>query len=168
MFRDMRRRRQELSRQECDAVLGRGTSGVLAVDGDDGYPYAVPLSYAYDGERIYFHCARSGHKLDALRRNPRASFCVVDKDQVVPERYTTYFRSVIVFGTVRELADDAERRAAIELMGRRYAPELPEERLAAEVDSGWKALCVLEMTCERVSGKEAIELVRARDAGPGC
>ena len=78
MFRDLRRKRQALSPQACADVLARGTSGVLAVAGDGGYPYAVPLSFLYDGGKLYFHCARAGHKLDAIRRDPRASFCVID------------------------------------------------------------------------------------------
>ncbi|MBM6775175.1 pyridoxamine 5'-phosphate oxidase family protein [Olsenella profusa] len=162
MFREMRRRNQQLSAEECAEILMRATCGVLAVDGDDDYPYAVPLSYVFDGEKLYFHCARSGHKLDALRRNPRASLCVVDQDQVMPEEFTTYFRSVIVFGTVRELTDDVERRAVAELLGRRFWPEATEEALGREVASAQGRLCVLEMTPEHVTGKEAIELVRAR------
>ena len=61
MFREMRRKNQELSREECLAVLDRGTSGVLAVHGEGGYPYAVPLSYAYADDKLWFHCARAGH-----------------------------------------------------------------------------------------------------------
>ena len=83
MFREMRRKNQALSREEAAAVLDRALSGVLALSGDDGYPYAVPISYVYDGGKLYFHCAKSGHKLDALQRNPKASFCVVDQDQIV-------------------------------------------------------------------------------------
>ena len=66
MFRELRRKKQALSIEESAAVLDRGTSGVLALAGDDDYPYAVPISYVYDGEKLYFHCARSGHKLDAI------------------------------------------------------------------------------------------------------
>ena len=122
MFRPMRRNKQALSPAQCEAVLARGSSGVLAVSGDDGYPYAVPLSYVYAGGRLYFHCAASGHKLDAVRRCPKASFCVIDQDRVVPEEYTTYFRSVIVFGQVRELTDAAEKRAAVLQLSRKYVP----------------------------------------------
>lgn len=93
MFREMRRNGQELPLEECTAILNRGTSGVLALSGDDNYPYAVPVSYAYDGYKLYFHCAKSGHKIDAIRRNAKASFCVIDQDLVVPEEYTSYFRS---------------------------------------------------------------------------
>lgn len=97
MFREMRQKRQLLSKEDTQKVLYQGTSGVLAVSGDDDYPYAVPLSYVYDGHKIYFHGAKAGHKLDSIVKNPKASFCVIDKDQIVPDEYTTYFRSVIVF-----------------------------------------------------------------------
>ena len=82
MFREMRRKKQLLALEESTAVLECGTSGVLAVLGDHGYPYAVPISYVYDGAHIYFHCAKAGHKLDAVKRNQKASFCVIGKDEV--------------------------------------------------------------------------------------
>lgn len=162
MFRDMRRKKQLLSPEETAAVLRRGTSGVLALSGDGGYPYAVPISYVYDGEKIYFHCAKSGHKLDAIRRSDKASFCVIDQDQIVPEEYTTYFRSVIVFGRIHILEDDAGKRAAIEKLAVKYTPDGTEEGREAAIQRDWTPLCMLEMTVERVTGKEAIELVRAR------
>lgn len=84
MFRELRRKKQLLPLGESAAVLARGTAGVLALSGDEGYPYAVPISYVYDGEKLYFHCAQSGHKLDAIRRNEKASFCVIDQNQIVP------------------------------------------------------------------------------------
>ena len=123
MFPAMRRKKQLLSQEETAAVLARGSSGVLALAGENGYPYAVPLSYVYDGGRLYFHCARSGHKLDAIRRCEKASFCVIDQDQIVPEEYTSYFRSVIAFGRVRILEDEGEKRAAIEKLALKYAPD---------------------------------------------
>jgi len=163
----MRRNQQALSREECLAVLDRGTSGVLAVLGDGDYPYAVPLSYVRRGDTLLFHCARSGHKLDAVRRHGKASFCVVDQDRVKPEEYTTYFRSVIAFGTVRVLEEDGEKRSAIEALALRYAPEETEERRQEFIRKDYPPLCMLELTIEHLSGKEAIELVRARQAGDG-
>lgn len=158
MFRDMRRKKQALSAEECAAVLSRGTSGVLALDGDDGYPYAVPLSYVYDGSCLYFHCARSGHKLDAIRRNPKASFCVVDQDRVVPAEYTSYFRSVIAFGTIRILEDAEEKRAAVEKLAVKYAPDDSAANRRRAIEQGWAPLCMLEMRIVHLSGKEAAEL----------
>ena len=69
MFRSMRRALQQLSDDECRRILEKATSGVLALSGDDGYPYAVPISFALDGDRIIFHSAVTGHKIDAIRRS---------------------------------------------------------------------------------------------------
>ena len=162
MFRELRRRRQALSAEETAAILRRGTHGVLALAGDGGYPYAVPISYVYDGENLYFHSARAGHKLDAAAREERASFCVVDQSRVVPEENTNYFRSAIVFGRIRVVEDEAEARSAMDRLAEKYAPESTEERRAAAVEKAWRSLCVLRLTVEHMSGKEAIELVRAR------
>ena len=160
MFRPMRRSGQALGIDACKEVLSRGTSGVLALLGDGGWPYAVPMSYAFDGEKLDFHCAREGHKLDAIRREARASFCVVDRDEVVPEEYTTYFHSVIVFGRVRVLENETQMRAAIELLARRYFPQDSAENRHRAIEREWAGLCMLEMDIEHMSGKEAIELAR--------
>lgn len=162
MFREMRRKNQVLSQEDCVVILNQGTSGVLAVLGDEGYPYAVPLSYVYRDGKLYFHSAVSGHKLDAIRANPKASFCVIGQDHIVPEEYTTYFRSVIAFGVVRVMEDAAEKRKVIEALALQYAPEdTPESRMAA-IDRDWERLCLLEFSIEHLSGKEAIELARKR------
>ena len=148
-----------MSPAACDAILQAGTSGVLALSGADGQPYAVPLSYVYHEGKVYFHCARAGHKLDLLDQNPKASFCVIGQDQVVPEKYTTYYRSVILFGTVRRLTAGEEKRAAILALARRYSPDEPAEKVDAEIARYWDALCMLELTPDHITGKECIELV---------
>ena len=119
MFREMRRNKQALSEEECREILARCTSGTLAVLGDGGYPYAVPLSYVFNNGHIYFHCARSGHKLDAVRACDKVSFCVIDRDEVIPEKFTTKYRSVIVFGRAREVTDPEE------IVGRASCAHLP-------------------------------------------
>ncbi len=162
MFHEMRRKKQALSLEECAAILNLRTSGVLALAGDEDYPYAVPISYVYDGSKLYFHCAKRGHKLDAIHQNPKASFCVVDKDQVVPEEYTSYFRSVIIFGTIRILEDNQEKRAAIEALALKYAPNDSFSNRQAFIGREWEPLCMLEMTIAHITGKEAIELARAK------
>lgn len=159
MFREMRRKKQLLSKQECVEILRKGTSGVLALSGDDGYPYAVPISYVYADSKLYFHGAKSGHKIDAIRRCDKASFCVVDQDAVVPEKYTTYFRSVIVFGKIRIMEDEVEMRNAIEALAKKYYPDGSEEGRASAIDREWKPLCMIELSIQHVSGKEAIELM---------
>lgn len=163
MFREMRRKRQLLPEEKAMEILENGTSGVLALLGDEGYPYAVPISYVYCGSKLYFHCAKAGHKIDAVRGCEKASFCVIAQDQVVPERYTTYFRSAIAFGRIRVIEDDAEKRSAIERLAAKYTPGDEEGRLK-EIDQEYRALCMLEMDIERLTGKEAIELVRQHEA----
>jgi len=162
VFREMRRKKQVLSLAETIQILNRGTSGVLAVSGDDGYPYAVPLSYAYHDNKICFHCATSGHKLDAIARNDKVSFCVTDQDRVVPDEYTTYYRSAIVFGRARILENELEKRGALEILAVKYAPDLTEDRRSQEIDQALDRVCVVELAIEHMTGKEAIELVRAR------
>ena len=159
MFREMRRKRQALTQAQCQAILEQGSCGVLALSGDDGYPYAVPLSYLYHQGKLYFHCAKSGHKLDALRREPKASFCVVAQDQVAPLEYTTLYRSVIVFGRLRELEDDKEKRAAIEALALKYAPQDTPAHREEAIRRDWAPLCVLELTPEHVSGKQGKDLI---------
>ena len=160
MFREMRRKKQVLSKEECELVLERGTSGVLAVLGEGGYPYAVPLSYVYADGKIVFHCAKQGHKLDAIAKNDKVSFCVVDLDDIQPERYTTYFRSVIAFGRARVLEEE-EKRAAIEALAAKYTPDDPEGR-KQEIEREYRALCVVAIEIDHLSGKEAIDLVRKK------
>ena len=161
-FREMRRGRQQLSQAQCVEIMNRNTAGVLAVSGDGGYPYAVPLSYVYENGKVFFHCAKSGHKLDAIMREEKASFCVVDRDQVVPEKYTTYYSSVIAFGRVRVLETESEIREAIELLAKKYSPNESDEAREREIDGAVPRLCMLRLDIEHMTGKEAIELAKAR------
>ncbi len=158
MFREMRRKKQLLPEEVSIRVLENNTSGVLAVYGDEGYPYAVPLSYVYDDFKIYFHSALSGHKLDAIKSNPKVSFCVIDQDEIVPEKYTTYFRSVIVFGNTKILEDETEKRQAIEKLAAKYSPNQAQGR-KEEIEKSAKHLCMIELSIDYMTGKEAIELV---------
>lgn len=158
MFHTMRRIRQQLSPEAAEAVLLRGTVGVLALAGDKAFPYAVPISYVYDGAHIYFHSALTGHKIDAIERNPNASFAVIDQNEIVPEKYTTYYRSVIVFGSIRIIEDEAETRTAIRKLAEKYAPDNTEEQHTHEIEHEWNRFCMLEMSIAHMTGKEAIEL----------
>ena len=161
MFQVMRRRRQALSWQETEEILRRGPSGVLALAGAEGYPYAVPLSYVYTQGILYFHCAKVGHKLESIRRCEKASFCVVDRDEIKPEAYTTYYRSAIAFGRVRILESEEEKRRAIEQLSQKYHPmDTPAHRKAV-IDREYAPLCMLAFTVEHMTGKQAIELTKA-------
>ncbi len=154
----MRRFKQQLSEEENIDILRSATSGVLSLCGDDAVPYGVPLSHVYDNGKLYFHSALIGHKLDLIRQNDNASFTVIAKDEIHPERYTTYFQSVISIGKVRIIEDDAEKRHVLEMLGRRCRPDDPEG-LSKEIKSGINRCIALEMTINKLTGKQAIELV---------
>ncbi len=160
MFREMRRKKQLLSPEDTLEILEKGSAGVLAVSGDDGYPYAVPLSYVYHDQKIYFHSAKTGHKLDAIAGNEKVSFCVIDRDDVVPEEYTTHFRSAIAFGKARVLEED-EKRGALELLAAKYSPDHEEGR-RKEIDQEIKQVRMIELSIDHLTGKEAIELVKMK------
>lgn len=149
--------------EEILVVLQRGKFGVLALSGDEGYPYAVPVSYAYADGKIYVHSALEGHKVDSIRGNNKASFCVIDKDEIHPEKYTTYFRSVIAFGRTRILENEAEKRAALMKIAEKYGPEGDVEGKAKEVDSTLFRTSLIELSIEHLTGKEAKELKMQKD-----
>ncbi len=161
MFRGMRRKKQLLSQAETIDILKSCTSGVLAVTGDDGYPYAVPLSYVYTDGRLFFHLAREGHKVDALAKNDKVSFCVIEKDEVIQETVTTHFRSAIVFGRARFVVEDDVKRYALECLVEKYSPDFQEVG-QQEITRSWKTVCVLEVIIEHMTGKAAIELVNSQ------
>lgn len=158
MFREMRRKNQLLSLEETISILEQETSGTLAVLGDDGYPYAVPLSYVYEDSKIYFHCAKTGHKMEAIINNDKVSFCIIAQDQIIPEEYTTYYRSVIVFGKAR-LLENEEKRHAVELLAEKYSPE-DEAGRAKEIEESFNRVAMVEITIEHMTGKAALELVK--------
>lgn len=162
MFRKMRRSKQELSLEQVEDILVNGITGILGVAGDDGYPYTVPLNYVYDGQSIYFHCARAGHKLDAIRSNNKVSFCVIAEDNIVPHEFTTYFRSAIAFGRASEVEDEHEKLRIMRLLNAKYAIGL-EEVGEKEIQREWGILCVVRIHVEHLTGKEAIELVKKRN-----
>ena len=158
-FRAMRRKRQQLSEEESVAILKKATAGTLALLGDNDYPYAVPLSYVYQEGRIYFHSALSGHKVDAIRKCDKASFCVIEQDDVQPEKYTTFFRSVIAFGRIHIIEDEHEKLETARMLGNRYNPN-HGEALQKEIEGGLSRMLMIRFDIEHLTGKEAIELMK--------
>ena len=161
MFRTMRRAKQQLSREAAVEILAKNTGGTLALLGDEDYPYAVPMSYVYFDGKLYFHSADTGHKIDAVARHEKASFCVIDQDLIVPEKYTTYFRSVIAFGKIRRVEDPEEMGRIATILALKYSPDC-EEGIQKEVRSSLHHMAILELTIEHMTAKESIELVKAR------
>ncbi|AAM32678.1 pyridoxamine 5'-phosphate oxidase family protein [Methanosarcina mazei] len=160
MFREMRRGKQLLSMEDTIAVMTRCTNGVLACSGDDGYPYAVPLSYVYFNGRIYFHSAKAGHKIDAITKNPKVSFSIIDEDKIVSKEYTTYFRSVIAFGKARIVEGD-ERLESFTALVEKYSGNQSEEARNKEI-SRCKQAHIIAIDVEHITGKESIEFVNVK------
>ena len=161
MFREMRRKNCVISRETAEKILREGDYGVLALSGDDGYPYAVPINYAVDGDKIYFHSAKIGHKLDAIKNNDKVSFCVVDRHDVVAEEFTTYFSSAIAFGRMKIIEDNADpdKLRGLELLADKYSSTASAERREKEL-SRLSAVVIPVMTIEHLTGKAARELVK--------
>lgn len=161
MFREMRLRKQQLSEEEAIEILKNGKTGVLGVNGDDGYPYAVPVNYAYAGGKIYIHGAKSGHKQDAIARSDKVSFCVVARDDVIVEELTTWFESIIVFGRAKRLETEEEIFRAAEIFGLKYCPD--KDAVDKEIRREWAGLSCIEIDIEHITGKEAGALMQQRD-----
>jgi nitroimidazol reductase NimA-like FMN-containing flavoprotein (pyridoxamine 5'-phosphate oxidase superfamily) len=155
----MRRKRQQLSEEKSIGILQKSTAGTLALLGDNGYPFAVPISYVYAEGKLYFHSALSGHKVDAIRNCDKASFCVINKDDVQPAKYTTFFRSVIAFGRIHIIEDEQEKLETARLLGDRYNPN-QEEALQKELEKGLSRMMMIRFDIEHLTGKQAIELVK--------
>ena len=166
MFREMRRKRQQLTEEESIAILQKATAGTLALLGDDDYPYAVPISYVYHDGKLFFHSAMAGHKVDAIRKCDKASFCVIEQDDIQPEKFTTFFRSVIAFGRIHIVEDEQEKLQMVRMLGNRYNPN-QDEALQKEIESGFSHMLAIRFDIEHLTGKEAIELVRQRPHNTG-
>lgn len=127
MYHEMRRSDRQLSREEAEDILRRGEYGVLCTCGADGEPYGTPLSYAYCGGKIYFHCAPGvGHKLANIAENPQVCFTVVGQTCLLPAKFSTIYESAIAFGTAH-LVEGDEKRAALRALLAKYSPQYPEE-----------------------------------------
>lgn len=151
MFRDMRRCRQSLTGTECAEILENEPRGVMAVHGEDGYPYAFPMDFIYIEGKIYFHCAREGHKLDAIAGDNRVSFCVMDEGFRNDGEWFLNIRSVIVFGRILEVKDERLEREILRRFGGKYNPDADD--VENEIESSFARVRVLELSIEHMTGK---------------
>ena len=157
MFRPIRKRKNEISRDAAEALLRESRRGVLAVNGEDGYPYAIPVNYLYDKEtqKIYFHGARAGYKVDALRNSDKVCFTVYGNETVREEAWAPFVRSVVVFGRCRLLDGGTDTMALLKRFVMKYYPS--EQLAEEEIARSGKAVQLFEITIEHLSGKEVQE-----------
>ena len=158
MFRPMRRAQKAIPDEAAKRLLQTERRGVLAVNGDLGYPYAVPVNFLYDeaAGKLYFHGARAGHKADALRRDARVCFTVCGAERVEPEAsWEPYLQSAVVFGRCRLMEDGPEAEAALRRLAAKYYPDA--ETIETELAHAGRAVQVFEITVEHLSGKQIQE-----------
>ena len=156
MFRPLRRLRQKAEKEECIKILTEEKRAVLAVNGDDGYPYAVPINFYYDSDtdKIYFHCAKAGHKLDAMLKDDKVCFTVYNTGYQ-KEDWSYYVTSVVVFGRARVMDNEDEKREKIRLFGMKYYPSGPE--VDEEIRKDFDRVNLIEITVEHMTGKQVHE-----------
>ena len=157
MFRPMRRKKREISLEDTKKLLSSERRGVFAVNGDDGYPYAVPVNFYYDeeNEKIYFHGALAGHKADALKRDDKVCFTVYGNEQIKEEAWAPYMQSAVIFGRCKIIFDDEKKIELLKKVAAKYYPDEPS--IEEEIAKCGKAAQIYEITIEHMSGKEVQE-----------
>ena len=156
-FRPIRRKTREIDTESARKLLEEARRGVLAVNGDNGYPYAIPINFLYDREteKIYFHGARAGHKADALRACDKVCFTVYGNETIKKEAWAPFVQSTVVFGKCHLLENSQENMSILKKMAMKY---YPEEALAdQEIDTHGKAVQIYEIEIEHLTGKEIQE-----------
>ena len=157
MFRAIRKKKNEIDVHAAKALLQSSRRGVLAVHGDNGYPYAIPINYFYDpdAQKIYFHGARAGHKVDALRACDKVCFTVYGNETIREEAWAPFLQSTVVFGRCHPVED---RQRAMELLKEFAMKYFPSEQMVdEEIERAGKAAQVFEISIEHISGKEVQE-----------
>ena len=152
MAHPLRRIDRALSESEARAIMARADYGVLATVGADGWPYAVAVNHVLAGDRLYFHGALTGHKLDNLLHDERVSYSVVTYAEVAPEQLTTRYESAILFGRASVVADPTERQTALELLGQRFCPGFAT-KVAGDIQKIGPRTAVVAIRIERITGK---------------
>lgn len=157
MFRELMRKNKELSHEECLRILKEEKRGVLSVNGEDGYPYGMPMNHWLDEDdgKIYFHCGRQGHRLDALKKDGKVSFCVYDGGYRESGKWPLHIKSVIVFGRI-EIVDDKEMVVAITTrLSHKFTHDAAY--IQDEIAQHAHKTLLLALTPEHICGKAVIE-----------
>lgn len=153
MFRPMRRFKQQLSEEECIRILKEEPRGVLAMHGEDGYPYAIPMDHYYDeaSGRIYFHGAAEGHKIDAILSDPKVCYTVYDKGFLKDGDWALNISSVVVFGRISIVEDREKVIRMVRRLGLKYYPT--EAEVEEELKKSGHRVCCLELVIDHMTGK---------------
>ena len=154
MFREMRSKANMLTNEEVENILKTSPNGTLALYGENGYPYSVPVNFVYSDGKIYFHGAAEGYKLDCMKKDPHVSFSVIGKDYIAKENFTTLFSSVIAFGTIRVIDTIEEKIPVLEAMVGKYSAEFMES--GKELIRKGCGSVAYELTIDHMTGKKGM------------
>lgn len=160
LFRPMRRGRQALSEEACAHLLENVHEGVLSVLGEGDYPYGVPLNHIFSEGTIYLHCALTGHKIDAIQRHPLVCYTVVERHDIMEEKFTTLYRSVIVRGKAEIITNEEDKRRVARLLTDRLCPSQSEKAKEEEIENGLPRMCVVAIHPDHITGKQGLQLLR--------
>ena len=153
MNREMRRRDREISLEDALTILKNGEFGILSTVDENGMPYGVPLSYVLMRDELYFHCARQGRKIDNLKFQAKAHFCVVDGVQAVYDNdFSTFYESVMVGGSIREVVDAEEKNEILLALAQKYLPAYID-KAQHDIDRSFKQTAVYGLKMEKIAGK---------------
>ena len=157
MFRAVRKKKNEISQDEAKNLLRSSRRGVLAVNGDEGYPYAIPINYLYDEEnnKIIFHGAKAGHKVDSIKKNDKICFTVFGNETFTEENWAPYLQSVVVFGRCRLVENRDDTVSLVKKFARKYYPN--EDMVNEEIANSGKGVQMFEIKIEHLSGKKVQE-----------
>ena len=150
-FREMRRKDRQVFDEDISSILNKGEYGVISTHGEMGYPYGVPVNYVYIDNCIFFHCAKTGQKLDNIKTNEKVSFCVVSDTELMPEIFSTKFKSVIAFGKASEISGVLKKRALIGLIKKYSAGYL--DKGSAYVEKEGISTKIIKIDIEHMTGK---------------
>ena len=151
MFREMRRFKQQISEEECIRILKEQPRGVLSMIGDDGYPYGIPMNHMYMDGHLYFHGAKEGHKIDAISKCDKVSYCAYDQGYRKEGEWALNINSVVVFGRIRVVEDEEKKREICTLLTRKFTDD--EEYLQKELKNAFPRVNCLELIPEHMTGK---------------
>ncbi len=153
MFREMRRFKQQIRKEECIRILKEQPRGIMSMHGDDGYPYGVPMNHWYSEEdgKLYFHGAKEGHKIDSIKRDDKVSYCVYDQGFRREGEWALNISSVVLFGRIRIVEDEDKKREICTNLCRKFTDD--EEYLKKEMANAFPRVCCLELEIEHMSGK---------------
>jgi len=146
----MTRKQNQLNDQESFQILKNGRFGVLGTLSDNGYPYTIPLNFVYLNNKIYFHSAKIGHKIDNIQTNEKVSFTVVGEESIIEAKLTSQYKSVTLFGKAKVIPGNKE--ILFELV-KKYAKNVLDESKES-IEQDYHHTSIIEIEIEHITGKQ--------------